>query len=106
LLFFISVFLTCHVKRSIGVPSSRSYATKWIITLYSCILDVNSTVTLWDAFLLEGWDFMLGFTVSVLSGNQDELLKCAEVDDVMMLLEKAPTTKPVSDFIGKSYMYK
>ena len=45
--------------------STTSYATKWYITLFANTVPFQTQLRLWDAFLLDGSDFLVVTAVAI-----------------------------------------
>ena len=42
------------------------FAAKWFLTVFSCVLPVDSVLRVWDCFLIDGWPFIYAVGISLL----------------------------------------
>ncbi|KAI0323066.1 rab-GTPase-TBC domain-containing protein [Amylostereum chailletii] len=67
--------------------STTSYATKWYITLFANSVPFQTSLRLWDAFLLEGPDLFIVMALAVIWGYRDLLTaEAANFETVLSLL--------------------
>ncbi|KAL1917710.1 uncharacterized protein VTP21DRAFT_3544 [Calcarisporiella thermophila] len=66
--------------------SSSSYATRWLITLFTAnVVDHQTQMRVWDIFMLNGFDVLLFVSVGLLKTLEPRLLQM-DFDEVMSLL--------------------
>lgn len=64
-------FVSEHLPRasqiflSLGL-STRTFASKWFLTLFACILPMEIVLRIWDVFLYEGWEFIFCVSLAIL----------------------------------------
>ena len=51
-----------------------TYATEWVLTLYSYVLEGKLLCLVWDSFFMHGWDFFFKFTITLLKHFEDHLV--------------------------------
>uniref|UniRef100_A0A7S0EZD2 Rab-GAP TBC domain-containing protein n=1 Tax=Hanusia phi TaxID=3032 RepID=A0A7S0EZD2_9CRYP len=75
--------LACKLRQA-GVDA-RLYLLKWWMTAFASVLPIQKASRVWDIFLLEGFVFLLQFTVALLCSFSKQLLR-SELEQALSLL--------------------
>jgi len=65
------------------------FASKWILTLFACRCDVETTSRIFDWFLLERWEGILNICLVILLQFEEKLSKL-KFEEILVFLETAP----------------
>lgn len=49
---------------------SKTFASKWFLTLFACTLPLDLVFRIWDVFLYESWEFIFGIGLAILELSQ------------------------------------
>lgn len=63
-----------------------SFATSWMLTLFSHTLNFRLVCRIWDMFFCEGWKPMLRVVLALLKMEQDRLVEAKDYTGVMVVL--------------------
>lgn len=83
--------LAAHLEAEGVTPDL--YAIPWILTLFSHVLPISSTMQIWDRFLVTGKDRIAELTTSVAVGILQQFAKdlvCKDFDDILIYLSRPP----------------
>ena len=64
------------------------FATRWFVALYANALPVETTLRVWDAFLLEGIKVIHRIGLALLRISEDRLLACNDQQELLMTLQE------------------
>lgn len=62
--------------------------TKWLICLFVNHLSLESELTVWDFFFIEGASVMFRVAITIFALMQDEILQANDYGDIYMIMDK------------------
>lgn len=49
---------------------SHMFVSKWVLTLFSCVLPLPIVMRIWDSFLVDGWECILRIGLAILKRSE------------------------------------
>jgi len=69
---------------------ANMFATKWFLTLYGCVLPLESVFRIWDAFMLDSWEVIFRIGLAILKHSEDTLLELP-IEDILVYFDSLPS---------------
>eukprot|EP00455_Lapot_gusevi_P018287 TRINITY_DN19951_c0_g1_i2.p1 TRINITY_DN19951_c0_g1~~TRINITY_DN19951_c0_g1_i2.p1 ORF type:complete len:323 (-),score=27.87 TRINITY_DN19951_c0_g1_i2:51-1019(-) len=78
--------------------SAEHFAARWFCALFTTDVSFETTLRVWDLFLLQGPDIMFSVALAILKIRKDEILRL-EFEDLMMELHRIAQNIPAQQII-------
>lgn len=79
--------LSAHLQNQAVIP--EMYASKWIITLFSCRCGAETTALIFDWFLIGRWKAILSVALIIMNQMEESLLQ-SSFEEMIGILDEAP----------------
>jgi hypothetical protein len=87
--------LFLHLEKH-GVISNM-YLPNWLLTMFSLHFPLESSVYIFDTFLLDGWSAVHMFILQLFVHFKDQLLECRDMESIMQVIQGEMTSVSLLD---------